>query len=270
MKKVLALASLLPLCAHAMQQVVFDGKAYLQGQETIFNPNAYVDYKKGGQISPVRGAGLVPLVRDEEGKLHVILPQAIVGKGTGEENGKSLVYFTPSQDSAFDGQYAVPMAAPAEELQILDRETFDPEKVEAAIYKTKVALPGNSLIRGGFYGTVTYVAEFDLSVQQVRGFCYNVQPQLDAIAAIVDPVEETKAYNKLFPTSAQIERSDRIKSFHVVPFGALLGAITKAQDEAAAQNSWIQAPVEVPGYGAVASYVARTLALQLNVLARLK
>jgi hypothetical protein len=278
MKRIFIALSILPLCLVAFQEDVarvmsiFDGNDYLAGAGTKFNPNAYIDYRAKDMIleKPVKGAGILPVVRDEEGNLHAILAQAIVENGAGKENGKSPVYITPSQDSAFGYQFAVDMASRAEELQILDAQAFNPAKVEAAIYKARLALPGNGLIRGG-YGTMSYVAEFDgLNVQTVKGFCHNVQPKLDTIAAIINAQEEKEAYDKLFPTSAQIERSDRIRSFHVVPVSALLGAITQAQAEATAQNSWIQAPVQVEGHGAVASYVARTLALHADKLRLLK
>jgi hypothetical protein len=246
MKRILMLVSLVPFCVHAMQQQVqrqiFNGNDYLAGKETLFNPNAYINYRSSnisfnGQVEPIKGAGILPVVRDENGELHAILAQAIVENGVSEQNGKTLVYITPSQDRAFDYESAVSMASRAEELQILDSDIFQPFAVVPAICKARAALPGNGLICGG-YGTMSYVAEFEgLGVKTVEDLCKKVQPQLDVIAAIKDAQEEKEAYNKLFPTTAVKERSYRIKRFEVVPFNALLGAIEKAQDTATDQKN---------------------------------
>jgi len=267
MKKFLALVSLLPLCAHAMQtaefkpEEIFYGKDYSAGKPTPFAPKAFFDYQKDAVV-PVKGAGLFPLVRDTNGKLHAIFAMAIVENGAGQ-NGAAPVGITPSQDFIKDYD-AVGLAALAEELQALDRHAFAPAAVEAAIRKAQCAMPGYALVHGG-YGTMTYAGEFDISASRAQALFDAAQPKLDAVAAIVDADAQTIAYNDLFTTESKVQRSDRLRTYKLVPLEATVGAIKAAHDKATAEGSRIQSPVFVEGV-AIASYVARTLALHADKL----
>ena len=227
-------------------------------------PTHYVDKKD--QTVAVKGAGILPLIRDAFGNLYAILPVAIVEDGWGQ-NGSTPVFITPSQDAAYDGETAIDMAARAEELQIVGEQWFAPDKVKAAIEKARCALPGAGLMYGT-YGTMTYIAQFDAPFAKVHPALLEATQKIETAMSSTD--DPTSAYEALFPTTAAKERSDRIVNLDIIPLMALLAATKAAHTRAQLHQSLITSPVPVPPYGALASYVARTLALHMDTLENLK
>lgn len=239
-------------CIQAMQKTIeekniFDNRTWDGKQKSFTHYRNTTD----GIVRPINGAGVLPvLYGPDDFKLYFLLSVAVVENGTDENIGKDPVYVNPSnypiaatQEDSYES--SVDMAARPEELGVI-APSLDFRTIKYAIEKAGELLPNAGMCYGR-YAVPTYIT---------------LLGRFERISALLKEVEqkiEHQDYDRLFPTSSSIKRSDKIKKFELVPAFAVLKAI-KEQG-----TNRIEKPLAIEGCEyKLSPYVARTIALNNN------
>lgn len=238
-------------CIQAMQKTIeekdiFDHRTWDSRQKSFTHYRNATD----GLVRPINGAGVLPVVYAEDSKLYFLLSVAIVENGTDENIGKDPVYVNPSnyplaatQEESYES--SVDMAARPEELGVI-APFLDFKTIKYAIEKDGELLPNAGMCYGR-YAVPTYIT---------------LLGRFERINALLKEVEqkiEQQDYDRLFPTSSAIKRTDKIKKFELVPAFAVLKAIK----EQGANR--VEKPLAIEGCAyKLSPYVARTIALNNN------
>lgn len=252
-KHSLIIAALLSVsCIHAMQKTIeekniFDNRTWDGKQKSFTHYRNTTDEI----VRPINGARVLPVIYNHDDfKLYFLLSVAVVENGTDENIGKEPVYVNPSNYptiSPVDGSFesSVDMAARPEELGIIT-PAFDFKTIKSAIERNGRLLPNTGMWYGR-YAVPTYITLCK------RFGCIN------ALLKEAEQKIEQQDYNRLFPTSSSIKRTDTIKKFELVPAYALLKAV-KEQG-----TNRIEKPLAIEGCAyKLSPYVARTIALNNN------
>jgi hypothetical protein len=252
-KHSIIIATLLSIsCIHAMQKTI-EEKNIFDNRTWDGKQKAFTHYRNttDGIVRPINGAGVLPVIyRPEDSKLYFLLSVAVVENGTDENIGKDPVYVNPSNypvaptcEESYES--SIDMAARPEELGVI-APFLDFRTIKYAIEKDGELLPNAGMCYGR-YAVPTYIT---------------LLGRFEHINALLKEVEqkiEQQDYDRLFPTSSAIKRTDKIKKFELVPAFAVLKAIK----EQGANR--VEKPLAIEGCAyKLSPYVARTIALNNN------
>lgn len=231
--------------APVIQEAIFDSALWLtQYRESSLSALDFSSFRNSHGTNIIKGAGVLPLIRDADGILKFLCAVAIVENGTDTNIGSDPVYINVSNFPLLSGELSIDMAARNEELGILG-DPFTTETIKKLIKQDSCFVPNAGMIFGT-YGVPTYLVYFE-SIDGLKISMLEAERKIKK--AGIDN------YDTLFPTKSSIKRSDRIIKFDLVPFDAVFLALNNYSD---AQS--ITRPVILDGCAyALSPYVARTI-----------